>query len=45
MNDKACLIGHTIKENETWYAVKHINEKIRLDSRSGVCLQQFLIMF
>ncbi len=35
MNDKACLIGHTIKENETWYAVKHINEKIRLDSRSG----------
>lgn len=46
MNDKICLNSHTIKENEIWYAVKHINKNIRMNSRSGGgCLLQFLIMF
>lgn len=35
MNDKICLNSHTIKENEIWYAVKHINKNIRMNSRSG----------
>ena len=35
MNKNINLSYHTIEKNEIWYAVKHKNSDIRLNSRSG----------